>query len=174
MTLFTSAREKQLWLLAFLVWDAIFLTLFIGQPLLRLFGDQEIQALIFVAGMILVGTVILLHARKAQPTKLELSIWLGILAVYLMLFLRLGLPERTHLFEYSILAIFIHKALLEREIQGKHVPSPALLAIGMAFSIGVLDEGLQYFMPDRVFDPLDILFNGFAVTMAIGVRVILS
>ncbi len=90
-----------------------------------------------------------------------------------MLFLRLGLPERSHLFEYSVLAIIIHKALNERANQGGQVPVPALLAFAIAFLIGVFDECLQIILPDRVFDPVDILFNGFAVTMAIGSSVIL-
>ena len=92
----------------------------------------------------------------------------GIVAVYLMLFLRLGLPERTHLMEYGVLAIFIHMALTERNHQGGSVPRPAVLAWIAAFLIGVIDETLQLFLPARVFDSEDILFNGIAVSMAIG------
>jgi len=33
--------------------------------------------------------------------------------------------------------------------------------------IGVLDECIQAFLPNRVFDPLDILFNALAAVMAV-------
>ena len=34
--------------------------------------------------------------------------------------------------------------------------------------IGALDEGIQLFLPARVFDPTDILFNALAAGMAVG------
>ncbi len=43
MPLFTSSREKHLWIWAFSVFAAIFSTLFIGQPLARLLANQNIQ-----------------------------------------------------------------------------------------------------------------------------------
>ena len=81
---------------------------------------------------------------------------------------RLGFAERGHLFEYSILAIFIHKALIERTEQGIKIANPALFAFLTAFVIAALDEFIQLFLPRRVFDPIDILFNGFVALMAIG------
>ena len=39
----------------------------------------------------------------------------------------------------------------------------------MAFIIGAIDEFFQLFLPDRVFDVIDILFNGFAAFRAIAV-----
>jgi VanZ family protein len=50
----------------------------------------------------------------------------------------------------------------------------ALVALVFAFIIGVLDESIQLVLPNRVFDPQDILFNGFAVTMAIGSSALLT
>ena len=76
-------------------------------------------------------------------------------------------------FEYSVLVIFIHKALIERAIQGKKIPKPALVAFLTAFAIGVLDEFTQLFLPSRVFDPIDILFNGFVAFMAIGASMVI-
>lgn len=174
MPLFTSSREKQFWLWALAVLAAIFSTLFLGQPLAELFGDQNIQAAIFLLVMFLVGVAILIHAIKTKPSKVELTIWFGIVAVYVMFILRLGLPERSHLMEYSVLAIFIHKAITERVNQGKLIPRPALVAALFTSLIGVLDECIQIFLPDRVFDTNDIIFNGMAVAMAIGTRVFLA
>lgn len=157
-----------------LVVIAIILTLFIGRPLAKLLGPQDLRAIFFLIGMLFVGAMILVHALKGERSGLELTLVLGIIAVYIMFFLRLGLAERSHLIEYSVLAILIHMALLERQFQGKAIWSPALLAIGIAFSIGVLDECSQLIIPDRVFDPVDIFFNGMVIVAAIGFYVLLN
>ncbi len=172
MPLFTSPDEKKYWFWALAVFITIISTLFLGQPLIELFGDQNIRAVIFLMGMFLVGGSILVHMLKTKPSKIELTVIFGIAAVYVMFILRLGMPERSHLFEYSVLAIFIHKALIERVNHGKLIRMPALIALVISFLIGVLDECIQIFIPDRVFDPADIVFNGFVVLAAIGTRVV--
>ena len=174
MSIFTSTHEKRLWLGVFVVTATIYSTLFISQPLAKLLSDQNVHAAFFLLGMFLVGAAVVVHALKTKPSNIELSVLLGIIALYVMFFLRLGLPERSHLIEYSVLAIFIHKALVERAIQGKKIPRPALYALIIAFSIGLLDECIQIFLPNRVFDINDIYFNGIAVTMAIGSTLVLS
>ncbi|WP_020528850.1 VanZ family protein [Flexithrix dorotheae] len=174
MPSFTSSREKKLWLWALAVLAIIFSTLFLGQPLAKLFADQNVRAVIFSFGMILVGMAILFHAIKTRPGRVELAMIFGIVAVYTMLILRLGMPERSHLFEYSVLAILIHKALLERSNQGEKLQYPHLLACVISFLAGVLDECIQIIIPDRVFAPEDIFFNGFVILTAIGFHVILN
>ena len=174
MPLFTSSREKRLWCWVLAVLVAIFSTLFIGQPLVQLFSNQDIQAVFFVLGMVLVAATIIVHGFQTKPSKIEWTLLLGIIAVYQMLFLRLGLSERSHLIEYSVLAIFIHKALTERKNLDRQILNPALLTLVMAFLIGVIDECIQMVLPNRVFDPADIFFNGMAITMAIGARLLLT
>lgn len=168
MALFTSPREKLLWICVVLVMAVIFATLFVANPLVDFFKNQNTQAVIFLCGMFLTGLAILINAIKLKPGSIELAVWIGIAAVSLMLFLRLGIPERSHLIEYSILAIFMYEALRERKRNGIHIRRPALLALILSFSIGILDEAIQYVLPNRVFDPIDILFNGMVITMAIG------
>ncbi len=58
MPIFTSSREKRLWFWVLVVLVAIFSTLFIGQPLIQLFSNQDIQAVFFVLGMVLVAATI--------------------------------------------------------------------------------------------------------------------
>jgi len=174
MPLFTSSREKQLWIYAFLVFIAIYSTLFIGQPLIEQFTNQGLQTIIFLFVMILIGVTIILHSLKAKPSKIKITIFLGIIAVYIMFFLRLGLAERTHLIEYSVLAIFIHKAITERFGSGNKIYKAALFSFAIAFFIGVFDESLQIVLPNRVFDFIDILFNGIAVVMALGLSIFLT
>lgn len=174
MPLFKSLREKRLWLLALMVLLLIFSTLFVGQPLLEYFGDQNLRAIIFLTVMILIGAAILFHALKTRPSRIEIAIWLGMAAIFIMFFLRLGMPERSHLIEYAVLAILIHKAIDERIGREKQILIPALIAIVITFLIGVLDECIQIFLPDRVFDIQDILFNGMVVSMAIGFRLVFT
>jgi len=57
---------------------------------------------------------------------------------------------------------------MERAFQGRKIPRPALLAFLITFAIGSLDEFIQLFLPSRVFDIIDILFNGFSAFVALG------
>ncbi len=174
MSLFTSSREKKLWFWALAVVIALFATLFIGRPLANQLRDQNIQAIFFSIAMLLIGAAILVYGLRTKPGKTEILVWLGIIAVYILFIFRLGAPERSHLIEYSVLAIFIHKALVERSVNGKLVLMPAPFALALTFLIGVLDESIQLILPNRVFDAEDILFNGLATLMALGSKIILT
>ena len=174
MTLFKSKREKRLWIWALVVVIAIYLSLFVSQAIIDIWSNQNLQAVIFVLGMILTATAILIISLRLKPNRTEIALWIGLLAVFLMLFLRLGLTERSHLFEYAVLAILIHSALIERFNLGNQAIRPALLAFVLTLSIGTLDECLQFLVPNRHFDPVDIFFNGFAAFMAISTRLLLQ
>ena len=168
MSFFTSPREKRLWLYALVVLFIILLTLFVGRPFLELFESQDVQAALFMMGLLLVVATIGFYGFTLKPSYKELVVWLGFSTVFLLFFLRLGLAERSHLIEYCVLAIFIHQALLERKNNVKDMPPPWLLALLLTFFIGVIDECIQIFLPDRVFHDEDIIFNGLAALMAIG------
>ena len=174
MPLFTSSEERRLWLCACIVVATIISTLIFGRPFAELFANQDVQAVIFLLGMVIIGTMMIIHGIRTQPGKAEILIWLGFAAIFGMFFLRLGLAERSHLMEYAVLAIFVHMALIERSGENNKVLKLALLAIGITFTIGVLDECVQIFLPNRVFDINDIMFNGFSAVMAIGTRIVLQ
>lgn len=119
-------------------------------------------------GLFLLGAAIVVQGLKRRPGGAEIGIALGVAGAYLIAFLRMSVPEeRTHLFEYTMVALFIHEALTERASQGRHVPVPALLAILATATVGVLDEIIQSLLPNRVFDPIDILFNTLAGVMTV-------
>ncbi|NCF30371.1 MAG: VanZ family protein [Bacteroidetes bacterium] len=120
-------------------------------------------------GIIFIGAYIILYGLISKPNIIELLLVIGIISVYLLLFLRLGLPERSHLIEYSALCLTIHEALLERKKQGKQITHIGFWAFAITILIGLIDEIIQIFIPNRVFDVNDILFNCFTAFMAIGV-----
>lgn len=153
---------------------AIYATLGLPSTLVSELFEEELFGATFFYGFLLIGVAILTQGLKVRPRGLEIGIALGIAAVFLMVFARLGIPERSHLFEYGVLAVFIYEALKERASQGRRVPRPALLAIGATALLGVLDECIQALLPNRVFDPIDILFNAFAGLMAVIAMVALG
>lgn len=165
---FSSPREKRYWLLVLLVVLGITISLFFGQALLPFLQSQDLQAGLFLTGMALTAGATLGYGLRKKAGKWEWFLLMGILAVYLMSFLRLGLAERSHLIEYSVLALLIHQALAARQAGGRMPQSVPFWAIILSFGISLLDELIQIGIPYRVFDPEDILFNGLAIAGAIG------
>ncbi len=174
-SLFASDRERRLWTWTLAVVVAIYSTLGLARTLAGILRDEGILVAAFLIGMVLVGATALALGLRTRPGAAEIGIALGIAAVYFMVILRMALPEeRTHLIEYGVVALFIHEALKERARQGRRVPIPALLAIAAASAVGTIDECIQAFIPSRVFDPEDILFNFLAALMAVVSSVALS
>ena len=103
-----------------------------------------------------------------------MAVALGVAVVYLKVFVQMGLEERTHLIEYDVVAIFIHEALTERASHGRRIPVPAALAILATALVGALDECIQAFLPTRVFDVQDIVFNTLAAVMAVATSLALG
>ena len=176
MPLFSSVRERRLWAWTVAVVVAIYSTLGLAATLA---GELRVRGLIdafFVLGFLLVLATILTQGLKTRPSGAEIGVALGVVAAYLMVFVRMAIPveERTHLIEYGVVAVLIYEALTERASQGRRVPVPALLAVVAAVLIGVLDECIQGLLPNRVFDPRDILFNVLAAVMAVAASVALG
>ncbi len=171
MALFTSNREKRLWGYVLAVVLIIYSSLFLGQPLVKCLGAQNLQALLFLLGMLLVALVVVIYGMQVQPHNLKLVTLIGLAALFLMLFLRLGLAERSHLIEYGVLTVFIHRALNER-LQSSMLPLSLWSAL-ITISVSLADEIAQHFIPDRIFDLQDILFNGLTIiTTLISISVL--
>lgn len=174
MIAFTSSREKRLWIYALSVLVGLYSSLWWAYPLSITLRDQGLISNLFWVGLIAILIVILSHGLLTKRSKHEWLIWIGIMAVYFLIMLRMAVPEeRSHLIEYSVLAICIHRALLER---ARHTAlwSPAATAWITTILLGAGDEVLQLWVPKRVFDPIDIVFNIVAATLAIGFTVILN
>lgn len=168
MPAFTSAREKRLWFWTLAVVVAIYSTLGLAQTLVDTLGSDFLSVWLFLLGCILVLAAVITQGLKVRPSGMEIAIALGVAAAYLLIFVRMAVPtERSHLVEYGVVAVFVYEALLERTSQGRRVPVPGVLAIAIASVIGVIDEGIQWLLPSRVMDPVDMLFNALAAVMAV-------
>ena len=87
-------------------------------------------------------------------------IWLAVLAfVYAWGLSRLELPiERIHFIEYGLLGLLVFRAL-------RHNIKDTSLYLWsgiIVFCLGFLDEGIQYVLPNRVYQISDVVVNGAA------------
>ncbi len=175
MPLFSSDRERRLWVWTLTVVLAIYSTLGLATTLAGVLLDRNLIDASFLLGMLLVGATIMTQGLKTRPRGAEIGVALGVTTAYLLVFLRMSIPEeRSHFIEYGVVGVFIHEALTERKSQGRRVPVPAVLAILATSIVGVLDECIQAILPSRVFDPRDILFNVLAGVMAVAASVALG
>ena len=170
MTLFSSNRERRLWFALAIVLAGIYATLGQAPAIVVALGESIVASAgtnLFFALLALLVVIPIFFINKRLGSS-EIAVGVGILAVYLMAWLRVGSwAERTHLFEYALVAALVHEALLERKDNGRRVPAPALLALIISLLLGCLDEGIQSILPNRVFDPVDIAFNSLASTVII-------
>lgn len=170
--MFLSRRERNLWSLAAAVVAIIFLALFVGPALVGAI-NETVMVVFFAVGMILVAISVLTQGLQVRPAGIEAGVVLGVLAIFVLLAVRLTLPERSHLLEFGVLTVLVYEALIERNKHGHATNFPTVWTIFLCVSVGLIDEGLQYVIPDRVFDTEDMVFNLLAVsTAAIGMALL--
>lgn len=175
MPLFTSNRERRLWLWTLAVVVAIYATLGPARVLVDALRERNLLRVSFGLVVLVVVVAVVRHWVKNWPGWSEVGVALGVALVYGAAFLRMENPaERTHLIEYGIVAVLIHQALLERARNGGSVPKPAALAVALTALLGTLDECIQALLPARVFDVRDIGFNALAGFMAVAARLALA
>lgn len=175
MTLFSSRRERKLWFWLAAVLAGIYSTLGSAPALAAALREwDELRNTLFFALFLVLVLVAILFIRR-RPGRAEIAVGVGILIVYVMAWLRIGtLEERTHLFEYGLVAALVHEALLERQTNGRSAPKLTLLALAISLLLGWLDEGIQSILPNRVYDIRDVFFNSVAAAMVIGARWVLN
>lgn len=166
--LFSSARERRLWLCVLAVVVAIYSTMGLARTLAEQLGDAGLGVWLFLVCCFMVLITVVTQGLAARPSVAEWGVAVGIVAAYLLVFVRMSIPtERSHLIEYGVVAVCIYEAFRERAGQGRRVPVPALLTVLVTGVLGVFDEGLQLLVPSRTFDPVDMLFNVLAGVMAV-------
>lgn len=171
---FLSDRERRLWLWATAAVVGIFATLGLASTLASELRDRGLITDGFWLGIGLVALSALAIGLRVRPSGLEIGAWIGIAAIYLLIILRMAVPEeRSHMIEYTIVAALVFEALRERGRHGS-VRHPALIAVVGVSAIGAFDEVIQLLIPSRVFDPVDIGFNSLAAVMAVSASLVLG
>ncbi len=176
--MFGSVRERRLWTWTVVVVATTYATLALARTLSDDFVVRRVFDNMFVFSLAVVGVSIVVlafgtyeDARERPDVGLALGVGLSVVSACIMVIARMGIPEqRTHLFEYGIVALLIQEALRERKASGRFDASPALWAAILGSLVGVVDECIQAFVPGRVFDPVDMGFNTLAAFGATGVR----
>lgn len=171
--LFVSPRERRLWLATGAVVVAIWTSLGFAGGLAERLASSGLLESAFALGFLVVIAVVLGHALSTRATARRLWATVGVVAAYAMVFVRLGVVERTHLFEYGLVAVLVQAALLERRVGGAGVRWPGLTAVVVAAGLGWVDEGIQALLPNRVYDLRDVGFNALAAAMAVGATALL-
>ena len=170
---FTSPRQRRLWLTVGGVVLAIWTTLGLAGVLAERLEPTGLPAAVFGLAFLCVVAAIVGHGIALRASRRQAWVLVGIVAAYAMVFVRLGVVERTHLFEYGIVGILVHAALLERVANGGRVRWPAVTAALAAAALGWIDEGIQAVLPNRVYDLRDVAFNALAGAMAVAATVVL-
>ncbi|MCY4527690.1 MAG: VanZ family protein [Chloroflexi bacterium] len=169
MSIFSSGRERRLWTWTLIVVAILYSTLGVTPTVAASLLSRNLNAALFLVGMMLVGATIVSRGLRMRLSGANLGIILGVAAAYILVFVRFtSTEERSHLIEYGVVAAFIHAALEERARQGRPVPFYPVLAVLAAALIGVVDELIQHIIPSRVFDPMDIFFNTMAGAIAVA------
>ena len=104
---------------------------------------RNLLGVAFGAGLLAVIVAVVGIALRRRPGSGELWVGVGVAAVYGMVLVRMAIEERTHLFEYGLVAVLIHAALDERRRGGRRVPAPPVLAVVATALLGWLDEAIQ-------------------------------
>ena len=121
----------------------------------------------------------------ATPTSLftsdrERRLWCWALAVVVAIYSTLGLAGtlaevlRENNLMRAAFFFLIYNALSERSENGRRVPAPAVLALVVTVLLGGLDEGIQAFLPNRVYDNFDVFSNAIAAVIGIGASVVIG
>lgn len=127
----------------------------------------EVLGFVFFACLVLITGMVLTQGLRIRPAGTEMALAAGIIAVYVLLGVRMAVPERSHLMEYGVLAVLLYEAINEGLTQGRRISCPAWWAFLIASLIGAVDELLQLLLPARVFDWRDIAFNVLAAFTAV-------
>lgn len=170
MRWFTSTRERRLWAWALTLLAAIYLAAFLAGSLVEAFGSQGLIGVFFAVGVGLAVAAVVGIALDRRPRTM-LWVAIGVAASYVMIPVRSGVSalERTHLFEYGLLAVLLYEALVERRRNKATVRWPALGAVVVAAALGWLDEAVQRLVATRVYDLRDVAVDAVAAAIAVAI-----
>ena len=114
MSLFTSPREKRLWLWAGAVMVLIYSTLSLARQAVMLFRGTNLLRVVVAAVMLTAAAYIVWRLIRGGAGRRELTIALCAGLVYLAILWWMDRPEeRLQFLEYGVVAALIYWALVE-------------------------------------------------------------
>jgi predicted tellurium resistance membrane protein TerC len=93
MSLFTSDRERRLWLWTLAVMVAIYSTLALAGTLAGFLRERNLLEVLFVFGLLLMAGAVVGHSLYRRPGRGDIWVTLGVTASYLMVWFRIESPE---------------------------------------------------------------------------------
>lgn len=163
-------RATGLWLLALAWLGAIYSTLYVARTVAELLRTNNLLRLTVWTTIALSGVAVLVWAVRA---RLGPRGW-GVLALGAAAFLWAvsGVSPaevKLHFVEYGVLGGLFYGAL--RSGRTRWAALPAVILTGLA---GWLDEGIQYLLPNRVYDLQDVAINTVAGAISILALILLD
>jgi hypothetical protein len=170
-----SARESRLWIATALTLVAIYASIPFAGSWAAALRASGLLAPAFAAFFLLAIAVTIGRSLRRARGPRPLWVGLAVVTVWGMLIVRLGIgpEERSHLFEYGLVALLIHELLLERRDGEGGRLSIALTAVALTAGFGWIDETIQRMVPGRVYDLRDVGVNALAGLVAVASSVAL-
>ncbi len=158
-----SSREKKLWVGAAACLLAIYTAIFFARSVVDFLRARgELRVAVF-AVFALAGAVVLWRVARSRPGWRELVAVAASGILYVLVLSRLERhEERLHFVEYGLFAGLVEAALRERGFKW-----PGLAAVLVTLGAGWIDEGIQFLVPERIYDLRDVGFNAVAGLLAV-------
>lgn len=162
-------RERLLWALTTALVVVILSTLGVAPDIAGALRDAGLLDVAFGLGAILVLLAVIVIGLADRPRGALVGIVVGTMAVVWLSVVRTSLPaDRTHLIEYGVVALLVDAAFRERAASRGTPRRPGATAVVVTAGVGLADELVQWVLPSRVFDPIDVAFNAVAAVLVIG------
>lgn len=165
--MFRNVSERRLWITAAVLQAAILVSLSLGDNVVRFLRGNNLLRL--TVGLALAASVITLGVllkRAAVPPR-TILIGAGLVVFYGLALVRIERPEeKLHLVEYGAVTALVFAAVRTRYLPARRLGLALLVAFLIGSALGWLDEGVQYLLPDRVYEIRDVLLNVQAAGMA--------
>ena len=148
--------KKSIWVIIaiyiFLIYSTLSITPLIWN-FLYTFLEQKFLSIVVNIIFIIITLLIIYFLTKKKKSKICFFFLLIFLFLILFLITRIEKPaERIHFLEYGVLGVLIFKATGKGTKQN-------IFAIILLFIIAVIDELIQYILPNRVGDIRDVVMN---------------
>ncbi len=152
-----KARTK--WILIICEILLIYSTLYIVRFITMFLRERGLLSLTIYTMTAVFFLLVALYVLRLKPPILSILLLIPILGAYGVLFLKMKIPvERIHLLEYGLLGFMLTGVLNDRWRAGRSAGG----ALAGAATAGYVDEAIQYFLPNRVYDLRDVGFNALA------------